>query len=111
MNGYPKLCKAEVMDNYSLLLFFSNDEKKIFDFKPNLNHPYYKNLRNITLFKNVAVNDGEIEWATGQDFCPHTLYEKSVSYTDPKAFDGTEEDEPAPDEIAAFAEYRAAKTV
>ena len=23
-------------------------------------------------------NDGEIEWSTGQDFCPHTLYEKSV---------------------------------
>jgi hypothetical protein len=26
---------------------------------------------------NDRVNDGEIEWATGQDFCPHTLYDGS----------------------------------
>lgn len=82
MKRYPKLVTAEALDNYHLLLVFSNDEKKVFDFGPNLNHPYYKELRNVTMFKNVTVNDGQIEWTTGQDFCPHTLYEKSVSHTE-----------------------------
>ena len=74
---YPKLCKVEALNNFNLLLWFSNNEKRIFDFRPNLSHPYYKDLNRLTLFKNVTVHDGEIEWATGQDFCPHTLYEKS----------------------------------
>lgn len=80
MNHYPKIIGISLLDDYNILLEFTNGEKKLYDFKPNLNHPYYKELENMTLFKNVTVNDGEIEWATGQDFCPHTIYEKSVPY-------------------------------
>jgi len=80
VKSYPKLQDVKVLDNYNLLLFFSDNKKKIFDFTPNFDHPYYKNLKNVSLFKNVTVTDGEIEWATGQDFCPHTLYEKSKDY-------------------------------
>ena len=80
MNFYPKLEEVKVLNKHVLLLLFSNNEKKTYDFEPNLNHSFYKELRNISLFKAVTVNDGEIEWATGQDFCPHTLYEKSEAY-------------------------------
>jgi hypothetical protein len=38
-------------------------------------------LSNPALFGNVQVVDGEITWPTGQDFCPHTLYEKSSRVT------------------------------
>ena len=41
-------------------------------------HPFYKPLSSESIFQSISVRDGEIEWATGQDFCPHTLYEKSV---------------------------------
>lgn len=82
MGIYPKLKEAKALENYNLLLSFSNGEKRLFDFSPNLNHPYYKSLNNPSLFKNMTVVDGEIEWATGQDFCPHTLYEKSVDYAE-----------------------------
>ena len=78
---YPKLKEAEVENDYCLLLSFSNGEKKLYDFTPNFDHPYYKALSSPSLFRNFTVIDGEIEWATGQDFCPHTLYDKSVSYT------------------------------
>ncbi len=78
---YPKLVKVVPTDDFTLLLDFSSNEKRIFDFKPHLAHSFYKILDNITLFKNVTVNDGQLEWATGQDFCPHTLYEKSTEYT------------------------------
>ncbi|MHC1695901.1 MAG: DUF2442 domain-containing protein [Eubacteriales bacterium] len=78
VNKYPKLLDVKATDDYKLLLHFSSGEKKVYDFKSDLDHPFYKELRNPVLFKNVRVIDGEIEWATGQDFCPHTLYEASV---------------------------------
>ena len=81
IENYPKLVEASVISDYNLLLLFSNGEKKIYDFAPNLRHPYFEDLSNQSFFRNFAVNDGEIEWASGQDFCPHTLYEKGVSCT------------------------------
>jgi hypothetical protein len=75
---YPKLQDVKPQDNYTLILWFGNGEKRVYDFKPNLNHKFYKALNDLSLFKMVKVSEGEIEWVTGQDFCPHTLYEQSV---------------------------------
>ena len=50
---YPKLLDVKVTDDYKLLLHFSSDEKKVYDFKSDLDHPFYKELRNPVLFKNV----------------------------------------------------------
>ena len=80
MKSYPKLIEATALNDYNLLLIFSNGEKKVYDFAPNLSHPFYKELRHIPLFRRVTVYDGEIEWCTGQDFCPHTLYDNSIKY-------------------------------
>jgi len=76
--NYPKLCSAKPLEDYRLLLEYSNGEKRVYDFRPNLTHKFYKSLEDAVLFADVSVNDGEIEWATGQDFCPHTLYENSL---------------------------------
>ena len=73
---YPKLTDVKAMDDYVLLLSFG-EEKRAYDFKPNLSHKYYQALRNPLLFQKVHVSDGELEWMSGQDFCPHTLYEQS----------------------------------
>ncbi|MDR0490792.1 MAG: DUF2442 domain-containing protein [Oscillospiraceae bacterium] len=81
IGNYPKLKEAKAENDYCLVFSFSNGEKKFYDFTPNLSHPYYKVLSDQSLFRSFTVNDGEIEWVTGQDFCPHTLYDKSVSYT------------------------------
>lgn len=75
---YPKLKEAFPLDDYKLELLFDTNEKRMYDFKPNLEHKYYKPLNDIRLFKQLAVTDGELEWITGQDFCPHTLYERSL---------------------------------
>jgi len=77
MNAYPILRAVTPLDDFSLILDFDDGIKRIYDFKPNLTHKFYKVLADIRLFKAVSVNGGEIEWMTGQDFCPHTLYEKS----------------------------------
>jgi len=65
------------LDDYNLILTFGESEKRRYDFKPNLDHKFYRPLADMALFKRVSVNNGEIEWLTGQDFCPHTLYEES----------------------------------
>lgn len=75
---YPKLQSAQPLEDYKLVLLFDGGEKRIYDFKPNLKHKYYQPLSDVRLFKQVSVNDGEIEWVSGHDFCPHTLYEQSV---------------------------------
>ena len=77
MNTYPTLKAVVPLDDYYLILTFGEGEKRIYNFKPNLNHKFYKELADMRLFKTVSVNDGEIEWLTGQDFCPRTLYEGS----------------------------------
>ena len=77
MNIYPKLKAVTPLDNHCLILVFGENEKRLYDFKPNLSHKFYRPLAEINLFKRVSVNDGEIEWVTGQDFCPHTLYTES----------------------------------
>jgi len=77
MQTYPRLVLATPLDNYQLLLAYANKEKRVYDFKPNLDHPFFRPLANEELFKKVAAVDGELEWVTGQDFCPHTLYSQS----------------------------------
>ena len=76
--AYPSLKNVVVLSDHLLELEYDNNEKRIYDFKPNLNHSFFKELQNPALFKNVFINNGELEWPTGQDFCPHTLYEKSI---------------------------------
>jgi len=79
MLNYPVLTAVTPLDDYWLALTFDDKEKRMYDFKPNLNHKYYSVLSDMNLFTKVSVNDGEIEWVTGQDFCPHTLYENSIA--------------------------------
>ena len=74
MNAYPILKAAMPRDDFSIELLFVNGEKRLYDFKPHLNHKFYRPLADIHLFKKLTVNEGELEWVTGQDFCPHTLY-------------------------------------
>ena len=78
MKEYPQISAVTPLDDYKLVLIFGENERRIYDFKPNLSHKYYSPLANLQLFKSVSVNAGEIEWKTGQDFCPHTLYENSI---------------------------------
>ena len=77
MRTYPKLISVTPMENYQLLLAYANKEKRLYDFRPNLDHPFFKALVSEELFKKVSAADGGLEWVTGQDFCPHTLYSDS----------------------------------
>lgn len=78
MTIYPNLIQVVPQDNHHLLLTYDSGEVREYDFTPHLSHKFYKDLANIRLFQAVEVIDKDIEWATGQDFCPYTLYENSI---------------------------------
>lgn len=78
MENYPKLTDVKALKDYRLELSYGENERRIYDFKPNINHKYYSILTDIKLFRKVSVVDGELVWVTGQDFCPNTLYEQST---------------------------------
>ena len=78
MQKYPVLTAVTPLADFQLSLIFGENEVRLYDFKPNLEHKYYKPLSNIGLFNSVSIVDGEIVWVSGQDFCPHTLYDNSI---------------------------------
>ena len=73
-----KATAVEALDNYMVLVTFDNGEKRIFDVKPYLEHPAYKELKTNDLFKTVKIAGLSIEWIHGQDICPDELYFNSV---------------------------------
>ena len=78
MKQYPSLKNAEAKNNFQIELTYDNGEKRLYDFTSNLEHPFYKELKDEKYFTQLSVENGELIWATGQDFCPNTLYENST---------------------------------
>ena len=79
MEQYPSLKSAFAKEDYQIELLYENGEKTLYDFKENLQHPFYQELREKSFFEEMEVVQGELVWKSGQDFCPYTLYEKSVT--------------------------------
>jgi Protein of unknown function (DUF2442) len=73
----PRVKHVQILDNYKLLLTFTNDEKKVFDVKPYLSIGIFKELKNADVFNSVKIIDGTIQWLNDADFCPDTLYLES----------------------------------
>lgn len=74
---YPKLISAEVAYDYVLCLHYEENEIRYYNFAPNLSHPAYAKLKNKENFAKFYIIGGRIEWLSGEDFCPFTLYEQS----------------------------------
>jgi hypothetical protein len=73
---FIKISAVEVLEGYSLRLYFYNGTIKEINLEPVLYGVLYEPLRNLELFRQVAVNDetGTIEWPNGADFDPELLY-------------------------------------
>lgn len=81
MNPYVK--SVEPQKGFHLLLTFENAEKRIFDLKPYLEKPVFKQLKSTALFKTARVVSGSVEWQGDIDLSYDTLYleSKPVSKT------------------------------
>ena len=75
----PKPVKVEPLDNYCLLISFSNGEDKIFDVKPMISGSWFGELQDKSIFDTVKISGNTVEWVNGQDVCPDDLYYLSVS--------------------------------
>lgn len=70
------------LTDYRLLVSFTSDEKRVFDFAPLLDMPCYQALREKAVFDRVYVDCGTLCWNDGDiDIAPETVYEESVEYT------------------------------
>ncbi len=78
INIEPSPKKVKALDNYLLYIEFENGERKIFDMKRNLEFEFYKRLIDKKNFKNVKISGINIEWKTGEDIAPETLYYESI---------------------------------
>jgi len=74
----PRIKDVKPTNDYTLLLTFTNGEKKVFDVKPYLKIGIFKELENKSIFNTVRPVMGSIQWKNGQDLCPDTLYLESA---------------------------------
>ena len=75
-----KVISVEPLNNYKILLTFSNNEKRIKDMKPYLNKGVFKKLKDNTFFNSVHISFDTISWNDEIDICAETLYETSIPF-------------------------------
>jgi len=55
---YPTIKSVSIIDEYTLLVSFSNNEKRRYDISPLLNMKMFSALKNQAFFKNVRIDTG-----------------------------------------------------
>lgn len=78
----PRVIAVRPNSDYTLTLTFTNSEVKRFDVKPYLGIGIFQELKDLRAFNSVTAFLGSVQWVNGQDFCPDTLYEESISISD-----------------------------
>ena len=73
----PRIKDVEPHNNYTLTLLFENGEVRVFDVNPYLEIGIFKELKDLSKYFAVRPFLGSIQWTTGQDLCPDTLYIES----------------------------------
>lgn len=76
----PRVKEVEAGQDYTLLVTFSNGEKKRFDVKPYLNIGVFNELKDPEVFYSVKPFLGSIQWSNGADLCPDTLFLDGEEY-------------------------------
>ena len=72
-----KIIEVKPLDDYMILLTFSNNEKRIKDMKPYLDKGVFKKLKDKDFFNTVHVSFDTISWDDEIDLCADVLYETS----------------------------------
>ena len=75
---YPSVKEVEPEQDYTLILKFSNGDKRSFDMKPYLENGIFRELKDISKFNTVHVSFDSIEWENEADIDPEVLFENSI---------------------------------
>ena len=65
-------------DDFSLELWFSTGDHRMFDARPYLERGVFTRLKNLTLFKQAFVALDTVCWPGDLDIAPETLFDRSV---------------------------------
>lgn len=76
----PRVTDVKPLENYKVLLTFTNEEQKVYDVTEFLELKRWQELKQPKLFNTVKAVAGSIEWIHEQDICPDDLYENSIPY-------------------------------
>ncbi len=74
---HPKITSAHTHDDYTITLTFQNREQRRFDMTPYLDSEVFAPLKDLTLFHQVRVVFGSLEWPGERDLASDMLYLKS----------------------------------
>ena len=78
---YPKILKARAVDDFTLVVEFTNQESKKYDIHQLLSIPMFSPLRQPAFFKNFEIATGGygIVWNEEVDISEHELWENGVA--------------------------------
>ena len=69
--------RVEPQNNYTLLLVFENNEKRLFDMNPYLEKKPFTKLKHLPLFMKATIAYGTVVWPGNIDIAPETLWDCS----------------------------------
>jgi hypothetical protein len=72
-----KVTAVKANDDYTLDLIFNDGSVKRFDVKPYLKYEVFKELQQLSYFKQVKLAFGTVQWPNEQDIAPDTLFVES----------------------------------
>ena len=77
--GKPAWIVTKVIprEDYTLFLTFEDGKTGIYDFKPDLSRPIFKNQQNIAFFMQAKALYGTVVWPDDSDIAPEHLYDNS----------------------------------
>jgi hypothetical protein len=74
MGKLIRVQSVEPADGYSLRVSFTDGTVRLIDFEKDLTGRLFGALKDVTLFRQVRVQDGTLVWPNGADVCPDVLY-------------------------------------
>jgi len=69
-----KVTAVRANEDHTLDLRFSDGSVKRFDVKPYLKYDVFKELKDLSYFKQVKLAFGSVQWPHEQDIAPETLF-------------------------------------
>ena len=69
-----KVVEVSANDDFSLDLKFADGAAKRFNAKPYLEYEVFRELKDLSYFKQVSIAFGTVQWPHEQDISPETLY-------------------------------------
>jgi hypothetical protein len=77
-----KVTAVTANNDFSLDLRFDDGSVKRFDARPYLDYEVFRELKDLSYFKQVAIAFGTVHWPHEQDISPETLYIEGVPVSD-----------------------------